>query len=145
MKKIAIYSHCALDTISIAGNSYEQIGGAACYCGLMARELKFDVDLFTKYGADFPKQYLNDNKINLTNPDLIVIGDEYALFGDRFLDEIKAQIEKRLLPSVFSSVDVKLSVVTQDTVLAGTFLDVFSQTYLGVTREIYHTLPTESV
>ena len=69
MKKIAIYSHCALDTISIAGNSYEQIGGAACYCGLMARELKFDVDLFTKYGADFPKQYLNDNKINLINPD----------------------------------------------------------------------------
>ena len=56
MKKLAIYSHCALDTISIAGNSYEQIGGAASYCGLMARELKFDVDLFTKYGADFPKQ-----------------------------------------------------------------------------------------
>ena len=35
----------------------------------MARELKVDVDLFTKYGADCPKQYLNDNKINLTNPD----------------------------------------------------------------------------
>jgi predicted NBD/HSP70 family sugar kinase len=85
------------------------------------------------------------NCVNFTNPDLIVIGDEYALFGDRFLDEIKSQIEKRLLPSVFSSVDVKLSEVTQDTVLAGTFLDVFSQTYLGVAREIYHTLPTESV
>lgn len=85
------------------------------------------------------------NCVNFTNPDLIVIGDEYALFGDRFLDEIKSQIEKRLLPSVFSSVDVKLSEVTQDTVLAGTFLDVFSQTYLGVAREIYHTVPTESV
>ena len=85
------------------------------------------------------------NCVNFTNPDLIVIGDEYALFGDRFLDEIKAQIEKRLLPSVFSSVDVKLSEVTQDTVLAGTFLDVFSQTYLGVAREIYHTVPTGSV
>ena len=56
--KLAIYSHCALDTISIEGNSYEQIGGAASYCGIMARELKFDVDLFTKYGPDFPKQYL---------------------------------------------------------------------------------------
>lgn len=53
MKKLAIYSHCALDTISIQGNSYEQIGGAASYCGIMAREFKFDVDLFTKYGPDF--------------------------------------------------------------------------------------------
>jgi sugar/nucleoside kinase (ribokinase family) len=69
MKKLAIYSHCALDTISIDGNSYEQIGGAACYCGIMARELKFDVDLFTKYGDDFPKQYLTENKINLIKPD----------------------------------------------------------------------------
>lgn len=65
--KIAIFSHCALDTITIDGNSYEQIGGAASYCGIMARELKFDVDLFTKFGPDFPKQYLTKNKINLIN------------------------------------------------------------------------------
>ena len=63
--KLAIYSHCALDTISIDGNSYEQIGGAASYCGLMAREFKFDVDLFTKFGSDFPKQYFDQSKINL--------------------------------------------------------------------------------
>jgi len=63
--KLAIYSHCALDTISIDGNSYEQIGGAASYCGLMAREFKFDVDLFTKFGPDFPKQYFDQSKINL--------------------------------------------------------------------------------
>ena len=65
--KLALFSHCALDTISIEGNSYEQIGGAASYCGIMARELKFDVDLFTKFGSDFPKQYLEQNKINLIN------------------------------------------------------------------------------
>ena len=65
--KLAIYSHCALDTISIDGNSYEQIGGAASYCGLMAREFKFDVDLFTKFGSDFPTQYFDQNKINLIN------------------------------------------------------------------------------
>ena len=65
--KLALFSHCALDTISIEGNSYEQIGGAASYCGIMARELKFDVDLFTKFGSDFPKQYLDQNKINLIN------------------------------------------------------------------------------
>ena len=65
--KLALFSHCALDTISIEGNSYEQIGGAASYCGIMAHELKFDVDLFTKFGSDFPKQYLEQNKINLIN------------------------------------------------------------------------------
>ena len=32
--KLALFSHCALDTISIEGNSYEQIGGAASYCGI---------------------------------------------------------------------------------------------------------------
>ena len=65
--KLSIFSHCALDTISIEGNSYEQIGGAASYCGLMAREFKFNVNLFTKFGPDFPKQYLTKHKINLIN------------------------------------------------------------------------------
>jgi sugar/nucleoside kinase (ribokinase family) len=65
--KLAIFAHCAIDTISIKENNYEQIGGSACYCGLTARELKFDVDLFTKFGNDFPKKYLLDNKINLVN------------------------------------------------------------------------------
>ena len=43
--KLAIFSHCALDTISLEGSTYEQIGGAASYCGIMARELKFDLGL----------------------------------------------------------------------------------------------------
>lgn len=63
--KLAVFSHCAIDTITIDGNRYEQIGGAACYLGITAREFKFDVDLFTKFGPDFPKQYLAENKINL--------------------------------------------------------------------------------
>ena len=62
--RIAVLSHCAIDTITVAGNRYEQIGGAACYCGITAREFKFDVDLFTKFGPDFPKQYLTEHKIN---------------------------------------------------------------------------------
>lgn len=66
--KIALFSHCAIDTITIDGVNHEQIGGAACYGGLTARELKFDVDLYTKFGKDFPLQYLIDHKINLKNP-----------------------------------------------------------------------------
>lgn len=62
--KLALFSHCAIDTITIDGKTHEQIGGAACYGGLTARGLKFDVDLYTKFGRDFPMQYLTQNKIN---------------------------------------------------------------------------------
>ncbi len=66
--KIVMFSHCAIDTITIGKSSYEQIGGAACYGGLTAKKLKFDVDLVTKFGSDFAyKQYLIDNKINFEN------------------------------------------------------------------------------
>ncbi|MCV0409812.1 PfkB family carbohydrate kinase [Nitrosopumilus sp.] len=65
--KLAIFAHCAIDTISIGDSKYEQIGGSSCYCGITARQLKFDVDLFTKFGPDFPKQYLVENKINFIN------------------------------------------------------------------------------
>lgn len=65
--KLAVFSHCAIDTITIGENNYEQIGGAACYCGITARQFKFNVDLFTKFGPDFPKQYLSEHKINFSN------------------------------------------------------------------------------
>ncbi len=66
--KIALFSHCAIDTITIGDSNYEQIGGAACYGGITARQFKFDVQLVTKFGLDFPhKQYLTDNKINFEN------------------------------------------------------------------------------
>lgn len=65
--KLALFSHCAIDSITLEGETHEQIGGAACYAGLTARELKFDVSLFTKFGKDFPQQYLTQNKIKFDN------------------------------------------------------------------------------
>jgi sugar/nucleoside kinase (ribokinase family) len=65
--KLALFSHCAIDTITLDNETFEQIGGAACYGGLTARELKFDVSLYTKFGEDFPKQYLTQNKIDFKN------------------------------------------------------------------------------
>lgn len=65
--KLALFSHCVIDTITIGDLKYEQIGGSACYCGITAREFKFDVDLHSKFGPDFPKQYLAENKINYEN------------------------------------------------------------------------------
>ena len=63
--KLAIFAHCTIDTINLKGITYEQIGGSACYCGITAREFKFDVELHTRFGDDFPSQYLLDHKINL--------------------------------------------------------------------------------
>ena len=65
--KLAVFSHCAIDSISLDGSNYPQIGGAACYCSITAREFKFDVELFTKFGNDFPQQYLSDNNVNFDN------------------------------------------------------------------------------
>lgn len=61
--KLAVFGHCAIDRITIGQESHEQIGGSACYCGVMARNLGFDVHLVTKFGSDFPKQYLDENNM----------------------------------------------------------------------------------
>ena len=37
--KIALFSHCAIDTITIGDSKYEQIGGSACYGGITAKQL----------------------------------------------------------------------------------------------------------
>lgn len=63
--RLAVFAHCAIDTIKIKGSSYEQVGGPACYCGITAREFKFEVEMHTKFGADFPRQYLADHGIEL--------------------------------------------------------------------------------
>ena len=65
--KLAVFAHCTIDTISLEGSRYEQIGGPACYCGITAREFRFDVDLHTRFGGDFPKQYLAEHKISFPN------------------------------------------------------------------------------
>ena len=108
--KLALFSHCALDTISIEGNSYEQIGGAASYCGLMARELKFDVDLFTKFGSDFPNQYFDQNKINLINSESIKKTTKFSISisgSDRTL-----KLKNECDPIDYSSVDADGHIVS---------------------------------
>ena len=108
--KLALFSHCALDTISIEGNSYEQIGGAASYCGIMAHELKFDVDLFTKFGSDFPKQYLEQNKINLINAESTKNTTKFSISisgTDRTL-----KLENECEPIDYSSVDADGHIVS---------------------------------
>ena len=51
--KIAIFSHCTIDEISQNNVVTETAGGPACYCGLTAKNMKFEIDLHTKVGKDF--------------------------------------------------------------------------------------------
>ena len=92
---IGIFSHCSIDTITFTdcnksdgtcdtrsdkeedehsrnkNNTFEQIGGAACYCGLTARQFNMDVSLATKFGSDFPaNEYLVKNKIKFSEDSL---------------------------------------------------------------------------
>jgi len=108
--KLAIFAHCAIDTITIDNHNYEQIGGSACYCGITARQFKFDVDLFTKFGPDFPKQYLLENKINLINSESEKKTTKFAISingSDRTLT-----LENECEPINYSSVDADGHIVS---------------------------------
>ena len=64
--KVGIYSHCTIDTIVYGDSIYEVPGGPACYCSLTARKQKLDVNISTKYGADFPlTEFLLENNISI--------------------------------------------------------------------------------
>jgi len=108
--KLAIFSHCAIDTITIDNYNYEQIGGAACYCGISARQFNFDVDLFTKFGPDFPKQYLTENKINFVNSESEKNTTKFTISingSDRTL-----KLENECDPIDYSSVDADGHIVS---------------------------------
>ena len=101
--KLAIAANCAVDTITINDTNYEQIGGSACYCGITARQFKFDVDLFTKFGSDFPQQYLTEHKINFINSESQKNTTKFAISitgADRTL-----KLENECDPVDYSKVD----------------------------------------
>ena len=108
--KLAVFSHCAIDTITIDNNNYEQIGGPACYGSITAREFKFDVDLVTKFGPDFPKQYLTENKINFANSESEKNTTRFAISvngSDRTL-----KLENECEPIEYSSVNADGHIVS---------------------------------
>jgi sugar/nucleoside kinase (ribokinase family) len=108
--KLAIFSHCAIDTITLEGNKYEQIGGASCYCGITARQFKFDVDLFTKFGPDFPKQYLSEHDINFPNSESTKNTTKFAISitgADRTL-----KLENQCDPIDYPGVDADAHLVS---------------------------------
>ena len=61
--KLGIAAHCTIDSIVLNDLQYDVAGGPACYAAFTAKNLKFDVDLYTKFGIDFPliEQFGNFN------------------------------------------------------------------------------------
>jgi len=108
--KMALFSHCALDTISLEGSTYEQIGGAACYGGITARQFKFDVDLYTKFGKDFPQQYLTENKINFKNFESEKSTTKFVI--NITGDDRTLKLENQCDPIPFESLDADCSLVS---------------------------------
>lgn len=64
MKKLAVYGHCTIDQIQLGPDTYEQIGGSACYAAVTARRFGFAARMITRFGPDFPRQYLDDRGID---------------------------------------------------------------------------------
>lgn len=96
--KLSIYSHCAIDSIVIGDSSSEQIGGAACYGGITAKNLKFDVSLHTKFGPDFSHENIFKNN-NITYDDalsqtpttrfkIVISGEDRTLYLENKCDDI---------------------------------------------------------
>lgn len=60
--KIAILSHCTIDEISRNGEVVETPGGPAAYCGITAKRMNSNIELFTKVGPDFKFGHELENK-----------------------------------------------------------------------------------
>ncbi len=120
--KLAVFSHCVIDSIKIGGASYEQVGGPACYCSWTARNLKLDVDLFTKFGSDFDSEnYLTKNKINFSNSLSEKLTTQFRINiadSDRTL-----YLEKKCEPIEYSDIDA------DGTVVSPVFDEISTKTY----------------
>jgi sugar/nucleoside kinase (ribokinase family) len=69
--KIAIASHITLDSIDNQDRYY--LGGSACYCGLICRQLGFETILVTKVGED-----LSEDKRDFLKRNLPITADDVS-------------------------------------------------------------------
>ncbi len=72
------------------------------------------------------------NYVNLINPNVIVIGDEYVSFGQKFIEQLKRKLKKKILPSIYEQLTIEYIHSKHDIVLEGSFLNVFNRTLLGL-------------
>jgi len=128
--KLAIFSHCTIDEISRNDQVVEAIGGPASYCGITAKNMKFDVDLHTKIGPDFKfKSDLEKNNIFLSNDSVTNTPTT------RFLLKIFGVERELYLKSKCDQIDFKKS--DADGVIVSPVFDEVSEDTLDLIRENY--------
>ena len=118
------------------GNQETALTSEACFADVVAAYHAGDTLAVSE--VDRVARYLAQgitNCINFVNPDIVVIGDEYAAFGPSFRAAIAKYVKASLLPSIYQSIRLELSPIEGDLVLKGAYLDVLSQTYLTTPRE----------
>lgn len=126
--KIAVYSHCTIDTIQIGDTVTEQIGGAASYCGITAKNLKFDAEIHTKFGNDFSKEIFTRNNIELDN----ALSDQNTT---RFKIEISGS--DRILSLLNQCTPIEYSKTNADGI-------VISPVYHEITNDVYEKIKNDS-
>ena len=99
--KVGIFSHCTIDTIVYQNEQYDAPGGPASYCSLTARKQKHDVNLYTKFGPNYPlEEFFKENKItthdalsskNTTKFRIELNDSDRKLFVENMCDEINFQ------------------------------------------------------
>ena len=78
------------------------------------------------------------NFINLVNPDLIVLGDEYSLFGEPFLKIISEKVKECSLKNIFENIKFQLVQRTGDLVINGSYHHVLQCVFFeSNNNEIY--------
>jgi sugar/nucleoside kinase (ribokinase family) len=116
--KLAIFSHCTIDEISRNSMVVEAAGGPASYCGITAKNMKFDIELHTKVGPDFKfisdlehkNVFLSNDSIS-NNPTtrflLKIVGTERELYLKTKCDNIefdKSDADGAIVSPVFDEV-----------------------------------------
>jgi len=96
--KVGVFSHCTIDTIVYENQQYETAGGPASYCSFTARKQKHDVNLYTKFGYNYPlADFFKENNIitknalsenNTTQFRLELNGDDRKLYVENMCDQI---------------------------------------------------------
>ena len=97
--KIGIIAHCTIDTIVLDNLQYDVAGGPACYCAFTAKNLKFDVELYTKYGSDFP---LQEQLNNFKNPKSDLLSEDKTT---RFKIQLDGSDRKLFLQEKCATID----------------------------------------
>ena len=118
--KVGIFSHCTIDTIVYQDEQYDAPGGPASYCSLTARKQKHDVNLYTKFGSNYPlEEFFKENKIvthdALSSKDTtkfrIELNDsDRKLFVENMCDEIIFQNSKddgTIISPVFDEISLE--------------------------------------